>query len=586
MRTAHTVCPYSRATRGQHPGQALRGRPRGGRSAHRRLSVARPDRGRCGASTAARGAHGRGAGAPMGGRRPSRPRPPLPCRSPVPSTARATRTARRVLGAGAAALGLYVLTVVVAVPATVRDVLYVACFALAAAATGLRARAMSAQRATWGLLSAAMLAWAAAEAVGQRHRPAPRPDPYPSGADVLWLSARCGLPTSRSSRCCGRRRGACGPGCGSTASSRPSASPRWPAWRSTRSTRRRAAPRPSRREDEPRLPARRRRPARGAGHGLRAARLAARAHALGARRGARRPGRRRHRLPAPDDLRGLGPAQCAQPRLAGRLPRRRGVRLGRSASGLAAGAGRRCGRVAARHGRPGPRDGRGRRAARRRPDPRPRRGDRDARAADRLRGGRAGLDHGRAAATLAAAQDALRDSEERTRRIVESSTMPSSRSTRRASSPAGTAVPRRSWGGRPPEAIGQPVALLAVPPDLRRRPPRELRGRAPRRRRAPVRRPLDAVVMRRDGARLTVELTLTSVELGGAMTFCAFARDVTRRRRVEERLRASEMRYRQLRGLHPRLGVDRGRRGRHDVRRSGLRTSCSACRPRSSWADT
>ena len=57
--------------------------------------------------------------------------------------------------------------------------------------------------------------------------------------------------------------------------------------------------------------------------------------------------------------------------------------------------------------------------------------------------------------------------------------------------------------------------------------------------------PFDAVVMRRDGTRLTVELTLTSVELGGAMTFCAFARDVTRRRRVEERLRAASG-YRQL----------------------------------------
>ena len=108
---------------------------------------------------------------------------------PSPSTARATRTAHRLLGAGAAALGLYALTVVVGVPATARDVLYVACFALAAAATGLRARAVSAQRATWGLLSAAMLAWAAAEAVSRgivQHRD---PIPYPSGADVLWLSA-------------------------------------------------------------------------------------------------------------------------------------------------------------------------------------------------------------------------------------------------------------------------------------------------------------------------------------------------------------------------------------------------------------
>ena len=86
------------------------------------------------------------------------------------------------------------------------------------------------------------------------------------------------------------------------------------------------------------------------------------------------------------------------------------------------------------------------------------------------------------------------------------------------------------------EALGQPLAALVIPPRYRAAHTEGLRrfletGQGP-----VLNRRVELVAARRDGRELPVELTVTPFTLDGEIAFTGFVRDITERKRAEERL--------------------------------------------------
>ncbi len=86
------------------------------------------------------------------------------------------------------------------------------------------------------------------------------------------------------------------------------------------------------------------------------------------------------------------------------------------------------------------------------------------------------------------------------------------------------------------EALGQPLAALVMPPRDRAAHTEGLRrfletGQGP-----VLNRRVELVAARRDGRELPVELTVTPFTLDGEIAFTGFVRDITERKRAEERL--------------------------------------------------
>jgi PAS domain S-box-containing protein len=98
----------------------------------------------------------------------------------------------------------------------------------------------------------------------------------------------------------------------------------------------------------------------------------------------------------------------------------------------------------------------------------------------------------------------------------------------------------RMFGYTRSEAVGRVMAELIIPPALRekhqRGMARYLAGGQP----AVMGRQIEITALRRDGTEFPVELCIQRIDLAGAPFFTGFIRDITERKRAEEKLAASE----------------------------------------------
>ncbi|MBI5864166.1 MAG: PAS domain S-box protein [Planctomycetes bacterium] len=122
----------------------------------------------------------------------------------------------------------------------------------------------------------------------------------------------------------------------------------------------------------------------------------------------------------------------------------------------------------------------------------------------------------------------------------------------------------RTFGWTRAEAIGKSMGDLIIPPELRQAHEQGLARFVRTRESRVLGRRIEVPAVRRDGARITVELAIIAVNaaLGAneAMTFTAFVRNITDRKLSEQRLLESEARFRTLADSAPMLiwtsGVD------------------------------
>jgi PAS domain S-box-containing protein len=90
-----------------------------------------------------------------------------------------------------------------------------------------------------------------------------------------------------------------------------------------------------------------------------------------------------------------------------------------------------------------------------------------------------------------------------------------------------------TFGYRAEQLIGQELAELMIPPDIRDEHRRGLRRYMETGASRIVGHPVDLMAMRADGTQFPVELAVTRPELPGAALFCGYLRDVTERREGE-----------------------------------------------------
>jgi PAS domain S-box-containing protein len=95
-----------------------------------------------------------------------------------------------------------------------------------------------------------------------------------------------------------------------------------------------------------------------------------------------------------------------------------------------------------------------------------------------------------------------------------------------------------TFGYTPEEAIGSELAELIVPPDLRQRHRIGLRRRVYADEGSVLDRRIELTGMRKDGSVFPVELAVTRIRGTDPPVFAGYIRDITDRRRAEERVRA------------------------------------------------
>jgi len=103
------------------------------------------------------------------------------------------------------------------------------------------------------------------------------------------------------------------------------------------------------------------------------------------------------------------------------------------------------------------------------------------------------------------------------------------------------------FGWSPVEAIGKNLADAVIPPEYRDAHRRGLSNYLATGEAIMLNRRIELMAMRRHGDTFPVELSVTPImNPNGPVTFSAFIRDITKRRRAEEGLKQSEERYRTL----------------------------------------
>src|SRR6202044_1448991 len=101
-----------------------------------------------------------------------------------------------------------------------------------------------------------------------------------------------------------------------------------------------------------------------------------------------------------------------------------------------------------------------------------------------------------------------------------------------------------TFGWTRPEALGQRMVDTIIPPQYRVSHERGLEhffktGEGP-----VLNRRIEITALRRDGTEFPIELTITPLKSGDTWTFSSFVRDISDRRRAEEKLRESELNLR------------------------------------------
>jgi PAS domain S-box-containing protein len=158
----------------------------------------------------------------------------------------------------------------------------------------------------------------------------------------------------------------------------------------------------------------------------------------------------------------------------------------------------------------------------------------------------AGLARALDAADRTRAGEALRQSEQRTRLILDNAldaviTM----------LPSGVisdwnAQAEKIFGWSRADALGQQMSATIIPPRYRDAHDRGLRkflatGEGP-----VLNKRIEITALRRDGTEFPVELAISPAKVGEEWTFSAFIRDLTERKKGEEALKLGELRYREL----------------------------------------
>ena len=95
----------------------------------------------------------------------------------------------------------------------------------------------------------------------------------------------------------------------------------------------------------------------------------------------------------------------------------------------------------------------------------------------------------------------------------------------------------RTFGYSAEEMIGQELAALMIPPDLRDAHRKALIRYIDTGQSRMINHPVELRGMRKDGSEFPVELAVTRPQLPGPPLFCGYLRDVTERRKAEEALR-------------------------------------------------
>jgi PAS domain S-box-containing protein len=95
----------------------------------------------------------------------------------------------------------------------------------------------------------------------------------------------------------------------------------------------------------------------------------------------------------------------------------------------------------------------------------------------------------------------------------------------------------RTFGYSAEEMIGQELAALMIPPDLRDAHRKALIRYIDTGQSRMINHPVELRGMRKDGSEFPVELAVTRPQLPGQPLFCGYMRDVTERRKAEEALR-------------------------------------------------
>ena len=136
------------------------------------------------------------------------------------------------------------------------------------------------------------------------------------------------------------------------------------------------------------------------------------------------------------------------------------------------------------------------------------------------------------------AEEALRQSQQRSRAIVETAMDGLITMDHEGRIVDFNAAAEQIFGYRGSEVIGQPLADIIIPPPLREQHRRGLAhylatGEAP-----VLGRRLEIVGQRADGSVIPVELSITQMPGAGAPMFTGFLRDITERKRAEQKLQA------------------------------------------------
>lgn len=149
------------------------------------------------------------------------------------------------------------------------------------------------------------------------------------------------------------------------------------------------------------------------------------------------------------------------------------------------------------------------------------------------------------------AEDALRESEARTRSIIETALDAVITVDRDGLVTAWNSQAERTFGYSAQEAMGRKLSDLIIPVRSRgaydagtERVLQTMDG-------APVNRRIELHALHRDGYEFPVEFAMTLTQVAGRPVLTAFIRDITEQKQAEEALRESEERYRMLIDLSP-----------------------------------